>query len=102
MQEPILRKLFLGFVQLHILHHAAKEPFFGAWMIGELKRHGYEISAGTLYPILHQLAAAGLLSAADRTEGGKKRKFYAITPAGAAVLAAAKIKAAELAGELGD
>ena len=61
MQEPVLRKLFLAFIQVHILHHDKKEPIYGAWMIDELKRHGYEISAGTLYPIFHNLEKDGLL-----------------------------------------
>ncbi|RDC48195.1 PadR family transcriptional regulator, partial [Acinetobacter sp. RIT592] len=52
MQEQILRKIFLGFIHIHILHHAKKEPFYGSWMIEELKSHGYDISPGTLYPIL--------------------------------------------------
>ena len=47
MQDVILRKLFLGFIQIHILHHAAKAPFYGAWMMEELAHHGYDISAGT-------------------------------------------------------
>ncbi len=28
MQEKVLRKLFLGFIHIHILHHAKVEPFF--------------------------------------------------------------------------
>jgi len=30
MQNQIVRRLFLGFIQIHILHHAKKEPFFGS------------------------------------------------------------------------
>ena len=100
MQEPILRKLFLGFVQLHILHHAKKEPFFGSWMIAELSSHGYQISAGTLYPILHGMERAGLLSVENRLDGGKVRKYYGITPAGEAVLMEGTEKARELMREL--
>ncbi len=44
MQEKILRKLFLGFIQIHILHHGKKEPFYGSWMIEELVGHGYDMS----------------------------------------------------------
>lgn len=101
MQEPILRKLFLGFVQLHILHHAKKEPFFGSWMIAELSAHGYQISAGTLYPILHSLEQAGLLSVENRLHGGKVRKYYAITPEGDKILQEAGQKARELVREIG-
>ena len=43
MQEKVLRKLFLGFIHIHILHHAKVEPFFGSKMIEELREHGYSI-----------------------------------------------------------
>ncbi|MFQ6847965.1 MAG: PadR family transcriptional regulator, partial [Clostridium perfringens] len=55
MQEKVLRKLFLGFIHIHILHHAKVEPFFGSKMIEELREHGYSMSPGTLYPILHNM-----------------------------------------------
>ena len=47
------QQLLSGFIRLHILHHAVKAPLYGNWMIEELRRHGYHISAGTLYPLLH-------------------------------------------------
>ena len=100
MQDPILRKLFLGFIQIHILHHAQKEPFYGSWMIGELQQHGYEISAGTLYPILHNLEKSELVTVEEKLEGGKIRKYYSITPKGSAVLNKAKEKVKELTSEL--
>lgn len=100
MQDPILRKLFLGFIQIHILQHAQKEPFYGLWMIEELQRHGYEISAGTLYPILHNLNKEGLVTAQDKLEAGKIRKYYSITPEGCIVLDKAKLKIKELTMEL--
>ncbi|NDL67157.1 PadR family transcriptional regulator [Anaerotalea alkaliphila] len=100
MQEPILRKLFLGFVNIHILHHAHKEPFFGAWMIEELKGHGYEISAGTLYPILHNMEKLGLLQVESRKVKGKIRKYYSITEEGGLVLEQARMQARELLGEI--
>lgn len=100
MQEPILRKLFLGFIQIHILYHAKKEPIFGAWMIQELQHHGYEMSAGTLYPILHNLQKNGLLEVENKTVDGKVRKYYSITPYGEEVLLEAKSKIKELTQEL--
>jgi DNA-binding PadR family transcriptional regulator len=99
MQEQILRKLFLSFIQVHILHHAKHEPFYGSWMIEELKRHGYDMSAGTLYPILHSLRKGGALDVEERIVGGKVRKYYSITPLGEQALTAVKNKIRELAGE---
>lgn len=96
MQEPVLRKLFLAFMQVHILHHAKQEPIYGTWMMEELKRHGYEISAGTLYPIFHNLEKDGLLVSENIAVNGKMRKYYSCTEKGSSVLEQANRKIAEL------
>ncbi len=96
----MLRDFFLGFVKIHILHHAAQEPIYGLAMIDELRRHGYEVSPGTIYPVLHTLEAGGYLSREERVIGGKVRKYYAITDAGRAALAEARDKIAELTHEV--
>lgn len=57
----MLRDFFLGFVRIHILHHAAGEPIYGLAMIEELGRHGYEVSRGTIHPILHGMERGGWL-----------------------------------------
>lgn len=100
MQEQILRKIFLGFIHIHILHHAKKEPFYGSWMIEELKEHGYNVSPGTIYPILKSLETSNLLEKEDLLVDGKIRKYYKITPDGEDVLISAKAKAKELFDEL--
>ena len=100
MQEKALRKIFLGFIQLHILHHAYQMPFYGTWMIEELKEHGYSISPGTLYPTLHSLEKDGLLLRDNRNVAGKIRKYYSITDAGTNVLKKGKKQALELIKEL--
>jgi DNA-binding PadR family transcriptional regulator len=102
MQDQIMRKLFLGFIHIHILHHAKKNPFYGVWMIQELKEHGYEISAGTLYPILHNLEKNGVLLVEERNVEGKIRKYYSITQLGEEVLEEARAKAYELFKEIKD
>ena len=100
MQEQILRKFFLGFIQIHILHHAKKEPFYGTWMIQELEEHGYDISPGTLYPILHNMEEKGLLNKEEKTVDGKVRKYYGITIFGEEILNEARKKAYELFKEI--
>ncbi|MCM0646873.1 PadR family transcriptional regulator [Clostridium swellfunianum] len=100
MHDNIIRKLFLGFIQIHILHHAKKEPFFGSWMIEELREHGYQMSPGTLYPILHNLEANGLLDKEERLVDKKIRKYYKITEKGVEVLNEARSKAYELFKEI--
>ncbi|MGD1822214.1 MAG: PadR family transcriptional regulator [Pleomorphochaeta sp.] len=99
MQDPI-RKIFLAFIQLHILHHAKKEPIYGSWMIEELKHHGYDISAGTLYPIFHNLEKADLIISEKRNINGKIRKYYSITEKGENTLLQAKDKIDELKFEI--
>ena len=99
----MLRSFFLGFVKIHVLHHAAQEPVYGMALLDELRRHGYELGPGTLYPLLHGLEATGYLTREDRVVGGKVRKYYAITDAGRLALAEARVKIAELVDEvLGD
>lgn len=100
MHEQIIRKLFLGFIQIHILHHAKKEPFFGSWMIEELEEHGYQMSPGTIYPILHNLESNGLLEKEERLVDKKIRKYYKITEKGIEVLDEARSKAYELFKEI--
>ena len=100
MSEKILRKLFLGFINIHILYHAKKEPIYGLWMIEELKHHGYTISAGTLYPILSGMEKDGLLRSSEENVGGKIRKYYTITSHGEDVLKEAREKAYELFKEI--
>lgn len=95
-----MRKLLLGFISIHILHHAKKEPIYGTWMIEELKHHGYSMSAGTLYPILHGMEKDGLLSAEEINVEGKIRKYYSVTTQGQALLTEARAKAHELFKEI--
>ena len=49
------QELLSGFIRLHVLHHAAEGDLYGQWMIEELARHGYRVSPGTLYPMLHAM-----------------------------------------------
>ncbi|GAA0323820.1 PadR family transcriptional regulator [Bacillus carboniphilus] len=100
MEDKIVRKLFLGFIQIHILHHAKEHPIFGLWMLEELKEHGYQISAGTLYPILHSMEKDGLLLKKEEKVEGKIRKYYSTTEKGNHVLEEARRKAYELFKEI--
>jgi PadR family transcriptional regulator, regulatory protein PadR len=94
------RDLFLGFIKLHILHHAGLEPVYGLWLITELAQHGYRLSPGTLYPILHSLEAEGLLIVENRVVDGKIRKYYRLTDLGRAALDEGRAKAHELLDEI--
>ncbi len=91
---------YTGLIRLHLLHHAVREPIYGLAMMKELGRHGYRLSAGTLYPILHSLEAGGYLTSAKCRVGKTLRRVYRATPAGRRVLKSAKLKVSELFGEM--
>ncbi len=90
------RDLYSGLIRLHILHHACEEPIFGLGMVDELSRHGYRISPGTLYPLLHGLERKGYLRSFERRNGKSLRRVYRATPRGRHALRAAKKKIREL------
>lgn len=96
----MVRDFFLGFIKIHVLHHAAHEPIYGVAMIAELARHGYDLSPGTLYPLLHSLEEQGYLTREERVVEGRVRKYYVITKAGNVALQEAKQKIAELVREV--
>jgi PadR family transcriptional regulator, regulatory protein PadR len=96
------RDLYAGLIRLHILYHAVEGPVYGLEMAEELARHGYRISLGTLYPLLHGLEKKGYLRSAEQRHGQAIRKVYRATPLGRKALKAMKIKVGELFGELNE
>jgi len=80
----IERKILLAFIRIHILYHATfdQQGIHGAGMITELKHHGYSISPGTLYPILHTMTQQGLLRMNTEIVKSKQRKVYTTTEKG--------------------
>ena len=94
------REFFLGFIKIHILYHASKEPIFGVEIIEELARHGYNISPGTLYPTLHRMEKAGYLKSSSKVVKGKQRKYYRATSKGKSVLKKSGEKIRELVSEV--
>lgn len=97
----MIRDFFLGFIRLHLLYHASQEAVFGLDMIRELERHGYQLSPGTLYPILHTLEKDGYLISVKEVVRGKVRKYYRATEHGKAALQEASGKVMELIKEIG-
>ena len=86
------QELLIGFIRVHILHHAAKGEIFGTWMIAELARHGYKMSAGTLYPMLHGLERKGYLKSRRKRVGQTYRRVYQATPLGRKALKTARTR----------
>ena len=100
MENSITRGVFLAFVRVHVLHHAAEGPVFGLEMIEELRRHGYSIGPGTLYPILHALEKAACLRTKQEVVNGKRRKYYVATAKGKRALVELRKKIRELMREV--
>ena len=94
------KAIYSGLIRLHILHHASKEPIFGLGIIEELGRHGYRLSAGTLYPLLHGLEREGYLRSFEKRNGRHARRLYKATSKGRQALREAKRRVRELFAEL--
>src|ERR671910_2224125 len=85
--KVLTREILLSLWKVHILHHAAEHPVIGQWVLSELRRHGYDISPGTLYPLLKRMERNGWLrSEAAVGEAKRRRRYYHLTKRGAAVL----------------
>lgn len=68
-------------------------PLHGYQIAREIERRSegyFECKEGTLYPLLHRLERAGLVQGEWRTAGEqRRRRYYALTPAGERHLAGA-------------
>lgn len=100
-KKAIQREILLSFWKIHILHHSAEGPLVGQWMLNELRSHGYDVSPGTLYPMLHRMEKLGWLKSEKDEKGGKKakRSFYA-TDLGKEVLSIVQNQLQELKHEI--
>jgi PadR family transcriptional regulator, regulatory protein PadR len=92
--------IFSGLIRIHVLHHACTEGVFGLGMIKELRRHGYKIGPGTMYPLLHGMEKRGWLRASSARIDGRTRKVYFATRSGKKTLAEGRMKVEELFEEL--
>ncbi len=96
----MVRDFLRGAAQAHVLHHAGEGDVYGAWLAEELSRHGYAISPGTLYPLLHRMEADGLLSSHVAVDDGRALRLYRATSRGRRELEVLRRAVAELAVEL--
>lgn len=94
------RWFYSGLIRLHILHHAVEGPIFGFGIIEKLGRHGYRVSPGALYPLLHSMERMGYLRSSDERSGKWSRRVYRATPLGRRMLQDAKQEVHELFAEL--
>jgi DNA-binding PadR family transcriptional regulator len=97
---PVTREILLSFWKLHILHHADEGPVYGQGILDELRRHGYSLSPGTLYPLLARMVERGWLRPASSPPRATARREYTLTPRGRALLKRLRVYVAELHREI--
>lgn len=71
-----------------VLHQASLGPIYGSRLSKYFRTLGYEISPGSLYPMLHSLEKANLLQCRIKIFKGRARKYYELTPEGKGCLEA--------------
>lgn len=80
-----------GHLDLLLLAALRGRELHGYALIEELKRQSagtFELPEGTIYPALHRLERAGLLSSRWSSESGRRRRVYQLTRKGHATFAA--------------
>jgi PadR family transcriptional regulator PadR len=65
---------------------ALRSEQYGYSLRKRLADEGLDVDEGTLYPLLRRLEAQGLLASEWREEGKRNKRFYRLSPAGAAML----------------
>ena len=98
--KALTREVFLSFWKVHILHHAGEGPLVGQWMLQELRHHGYEVSPGTMYPLLRRMERNGWLRGESGSNSPKARREYRLTSRGRVVLKQIREQLDELQREL--
>ena len=80
------KTLLAGSSGLMLLKLLEQEDMYGYQMIETLRRrsdHTFDLKAGTLYPLLHQLEAKGYVTARDEASAaGRPRRYYHLTESG--------------------
>ena len=84
-------EMLKGHLDMIVLAALASGPAHGYAVIEEIKRRSgqaFDLPEGTVYPALHRLEQAGLLSSKWVTaESGRRRRVYALTRQGSRALA---------------
>ena len=84
--EKLRLELRRGSLVLAVLA-ALKLERYGYTLRKELADAGLEIDEGALYPMLRRLESQGLLTSEWREEEKRNKRFYRLSPDGAALLA---------------
>ena len=85
-KQQMMHSFWQGILKFFVLHQAAQSPVYGGRLKKQLEDWDYDISPGSLYPMLHSLEKARLLKSQVKIYKGRARKYYDITDAGREVL----------------
>ena len=83
------KSLVSGSTTMLLLKLLEEKDMYGYEMIEELRTRSqnvFELKAGTLYPLLHQLEQKKMLTVYEKAVSGKTRKYYQLTKEGHKVL----------------
>lgn len=84
------RTLNAAMIEAIVLSILSRSPSYGYEIIkrvGEMTDGAIEWAAGSLYPVLHRMELNGHIESFwQQPEGGRRRKYYRITPDGEAAL----------------
>ncbi len=86
-RREIMHSFWQGMLRFFILQQAGQSPIYGGKLKKQLREWGYDLSPGSLYPLLHALERASLLHSRVKIFKGRARKYYGITDQGRALLA---------------
>lgn len=78
-----------GHLDLLILSIVSAGPVHGYGVIEQLRERSsgsFDLAEGTVYPVLHRLERAGMLTHEWSDASGRRRKLYRLTTAGSARL----------------
>jgi transcriptional regulator len=98
-------EMLKGHLDMIVLAALAPGPAHGYAVIEEIKRRSggaFELPEGTIYPVLHRLEEAGLLSGRWVTaDSGRRRRVYTLTRRGERELSEQRAVWEKFAGAIG-
>jgi PadR family transcriptional regulator, regulatory protein PadR len=85
MADQIDSELLRGSLDLMVLSALAQSSKYGYLLqktLSDNSQQRIKLSAGTLYPLLHRLEEAGLITSRWEDSTGRRRKWYELTAKG--------------------
>ena len=83
------KSLVSGSMTMLVLKLLSEKDMYGYEMIDTLRQKSqnvFELKAGTLYPLLHNLEDKGFVAVYEQEAAGKIRKYYSLTKQGSRFL----------------